>query len=199
MKIKLSKIPVDRDTFVQDLIKRKQVRQIGAGKFGSVFAKPEDPTVIKVCRDDAYRSFIIQALKFQHNPWFPQVESATDYTPKDEAPFLVVVLERLRKGTTREIDGALCLFDNERFNDITAMFRMVGVQDETKLKHLSEVRKVLTKLYKSFGPDFHKGNIMFRNEQAVVTDPIVSGASATVAMTSAMDKNEEASTIPQVQ
>lgn len=183
MKIRTSKIPVDRDTFVQDLIKRKQVRQIGAGKFGSVFATPEDPTVIKVCRDEAYRSFIVQVLKHQGNPWFPQVESATDYHPKNEAPFLVVVLERLRKGTSREIDGALCLFDNERFEDITAMVRLLGVLDEERMGHLSEVRKVLTKLYKSFGPDFHKGNIMFRESQAVVTDPIVSGYSDTIPIT----------------
>lgn len=183
MKIRISKIRVDRDTFVQDLIKRKQVRQIGAGKFGSVFARPDDPTVTKVCRDDAYRSFIIQALKHQDNPWFPQVESAFDFNPKDEPPFFVVVLERLRKGTPKEIGGALCFFDNERFHYITAMVRMLGITDETKMQHLSEVKKVLIRLYKTYGPDFHKGNIMFRGNQAVITDPIVSGVTTTCTIT----------------
>lgn len=174
MRIKSSKVPIDRDTFVLDLIKRKGVKQIGAGKFGTVFANPDEDKVIKVCRDDAYRSFMVQVLKYQDNPWFPKVEIACDYTPKDEPPFLVVVMEKLRKGSQREVDGALCLFDNERLEDITAMVQMLGMQDMEKMEHLSRVRKVLTRLYKKYGRDFHRGNIMFRENQAVIIDPIVS-------------------------
>lgn len=171
----MSKANIDRDTFIFDLVRRKQMRQIGTGKFGSVFATPTDTTVIKVCRDPAYRSFLVETLKHQDNPWFPQIKSATEFFPSGEPAFLVVVMERLRKGERDEIAGALCFFDNERFKDITAMVRMLGLADIEKMQHLREVRRVLIKLYKNYGPDFHKGNIMFRGDQAVITDPIVSG------------------------
>jgi hypothetical protein len=183
MKIAMSKIPLDRGTFVLDIIKRRGMKQIGAGKYGSVFANAIEPTVIKVCRDEAYRSFIAEALKHQDNPWFPKIQSATEYSPKNEDPYLVVVMERLRKGSAREIDGALCLFDNQRFESITAMVQLLGLADMERMNHLSEVRRVLGKLFKSYGPDFHKGNIMFREAQAVIIDPIVSAAQSTLAIT----------------
>lgn len=174
MKIKISKRTIDRDEFIAELVKKHNCRQIGAGKFGSVFASPDEPHVIKVCRDLAYRSFLALALKYQQNPWFPRIESAVDYHPLNEAPYLVVVLERLRKGSDREIKGALCLFDNERFKDVTAMVQILGFADMEKMDHLSQVRRVLTKLYrKNYGRDFHEGNVMFRDSQAVITDPIV--------------------------
>lgn len=195
MRIRTSKIPTDRDTFVYDIIKRRGAKQIGAGKYGSVFAIPDDPAVIKVCRDDAYKSFLTEVLKHQDNPWFPQVESATEYFPADEPPYLVVIMERLRKGTTREIDGALCLFDNERFEDITAMVEILGIEPNDKTKHLGDVRRVLTRLYKNYGPDFHKGNIMFRENQAVITDPVVSGETNTIPPTVPLVKETQPGTI----
>lgn len=179
LKIKVSESRIDRDTFVLSLIKRNGAKQIGAGKFGSVFAVPGADRVIKVCRDEAYYAFVAQVLRHQGNPWFPIIYTATEYRPRTEDPYLVVVMERLRKGTPKEIAGALCLFDNDRFKDVTAMMRILGMEDIERLRQLRVVKRALVRLYKHYGPDFHAGNVMFRGDQAVITDPVVSAGITT--------------------
>lgn len=162
----------DRDDFIFTLVKQHKMRQIGHGEFGAVFAPPNtNKPVVKVCRDEAYEAFITQILDHQTNPWFPKVYSATVHHPKDGDPYLVVEMERLRKGSFVEIQGAVGLFTCNP-NQITAIGSLFSLPTK-QMQHLSVVRKVLAKLHKKYAPDIHKGNILFRGNQAVLTDPVV--------------------------
>lgn len=162
-----------RDEFVFQLVQGRKVKQIGRGFFGSVFAHPEEDTVIKVCRDPAYIAFINAILKYQDNPWFPRIHSATVYYPIQQPWFFVVEMERLRKGTTKELYAVLSLLDG-RLDDILLIGQALHVSKK-RMEKLAEMKSVLRKLFKTYGPDWHKGNIMFRKNHPVIIDPIVSG------------------------
>jgi hypothetical protein len=163
-----------RDELIMDLVHRRGIRQVGRGMFASVFAVPKEKTVIKVCRDKAYLAFIRMVVDEHHdNPWFPQIVSAEVCFPKKEPWYFVVEMERLRKGTSKELYSVVQLLD-VHLDEILLIGKALQVSS-IKLKHLAHMRAALRKLFKKFGPDFHSGNIMFRGKQPVIIDPIVSG------------------------
>jgi hypothetical protein len=168
---------IARDETILELVQQRKVRQIGRGYFGTVFAKSESKVVIKVCRDSAYLAFVTAILKYQNNPWFPRIHSATLHYPKDDPWYLVVEMERLRKGNKHELRTCLMLLDGN-LQDIILFGKALNLP-RSKLEHLAEMRRVLMKLFKRYGPDFHKGNIMFRKDQAVIIDPVVDGSITT--------------------
>lgn len=156
-----------------ELVQTRSVRQIGRGYFGSVFAAANAKCVYKVCKDSAYLAYITAILQYQDNPWFPRIESATLYYPTDEPWYFVVQMERLRKGTVAQLRATLTLLD-ANLDDILWIGKALHVP-KRKLTKLAEMQRLLRKLFKRYGPDFHKGNIMFRRNQPVIIDPVVSG------------------------
>lgn len=164
-----------------ELVKDRAIRQIGRGAFASVFANPKEKTVIKVCRDHAYLDFIRLVVDQPHdNPWFPTIKSADVFFPIDEPWYFVVEMERLRKGTPKELYSVIQLLDVQ-LDEILLIGKALQVS-RMKLEHLAHMRSILRRLFKSHGPDFHAGNIMFRGKQPVIIDPAVSG-NATIANT----------------
>lgn len=169
--IKIIEDSRDRHEVVMGLVEDYGVKQIGRGYFGSVLAAANSSSVYKICHDSAYLAFITTVLEFQDNPWFPQILSATLYYPNDEPWFLLVEMERLRKGTKAELRAALLLLDSN-FSDLLNIGKTLHVPS-ARLKKLAEMQRVLRRLFKRFGPDFHKGNVMFRKAHPVIIDPIV--------------------------
>lgn len=158
------------------LVHTRAIRQIGRGVFAAVFANPKEKTVIKVCRDHAYLDFIRLVVDEERdNPWFPVIVTANVYFPKNDPWYFVVEMERLRKGTSKELYTVVRLLDLQ-LDDILLIGRALQVS-KSKLGHLAHMRTVLRRLFKTHGPDFHAGNIMFRGKQPVIIDPAVSGDS----------------------
>lgn len=170
--IKIVESSIDRHEAIYRLVEDHGVRQIGKGVFGSVLAAPNSRTVFKICRDSAYLAFITAILEFQDNPWFPKVVSASLHYPDDEPWYFIVQMERLRKGSEGELRAALLLLDTNLV-DILLIGAVMHVPPR-RMKKLAEMQRLLRRLFRKYGPDFHKGNIMFRKNHPVIIDPIVS-------------------------
>lgn len=164
---------VPRHELIMSLVQERKARQIGRGYFGTVFSAPKEKGVIKVCRDSAYLAFIAAIIKFQNNPWFPRIYSATLYYPEDDPWYLVVEMERLTKGSNAQLRACLSLLD-ANLNDILLIGQALHVP-RPRMRNLVEMQRLLKRLFKMYGPDFHKGNIMFRRLHPVIIDPVVSG------------------------
>lgn len=164
---------IARHETIMQLVHERGVRQIGRGYFGTVLAAPGSRVVFKVCRDSAYLAYVTAVLKFQHNPWFPQIYCATLHYPEGEPWYLITEMERLRKGTEGELRAVLTLLDTN-LNDIILIGKAMHVP-RPRMKHLAEMQRLLHQMFKRYGPDFHKGNIMFRKDHPVIIDPVVDG------------------------
>lgn len=170
--IKIIEPAMARHESILRLVDDHGVRQIGKGYFGTVLAATHSRTVFKVCRDSAYLAFITAVLEFQNNPWFPKIVTASLHYPDDEPWYLIVEMERLRKGSEGELRAALLLLD-ANLADILIIGAVMHVPPR-RMKKLAEMQRLLRRLFRKFGPDFHKGNIMFRKNHPVIIDPIVS-------------------------
>lgn len=170
--IKIIENSIARHEAVLRLVEDYGVRQIGKGIFGSVLAAPNSRTVFKICRDSAYLAFITAILEFQDNPWFPKIAAASLHYPDGEPWYFIVQMERLRKGSEGELRAALLLLD-ANLADILLIGATLRVPS-TRMKKLAEMQRLLRRLFRKFGPDFHKGNIMFRRNHPVIIDPAVS-------------------------
>jgi hypothetical protein len=171
--IEINEDSIHRDEFLFQLVQERKVKQIGRGAFATVFALPKEHSVIKICRDSAYLAYITAVLRFQTNPWFPRVYSAAVYYPPNDPWFFVVEMERLRKGKEPELRAVVQLLDSS-LQDLLLIGAALHVP-RARMRNLAQMRALLLKLYRKYGPDVHKGNIMFRRNHPVVIDPIVSG------------------------
>ncbi len=178
--IKIVEPALARHESILRLVEDHGVRQIGRGYFGTVLAAPNSRTVFKVCRDSAYLAFVTAVMEFQDNPWFPRIASATLHYPEDEPWYLIVQMERLRKGSEGELRATLLLLDSN-LSDILLIGQTLHVPP-ARMKKLAEMQRLLRRLFRKFGPDFHKGNIMFRRNHPVIIDPIVSAEDITTSI-----------------
>lgn len=169
--IRIVEPAVARYETIQRLVKDHDVRQIGRGLFATVLAAQRGKIVYKVCRDSAYLAFVTAVLEYQDNPWFPRIYSASLYYPVDEPWYFITAMERLRRGTERELHAALLLLDTN-LDDILLIGRTLHVS-KPRMRKLAEMQRLLHKLFKDFGPDFHHGNVLFRGNHPVIIDPIV--------------------------
>lgn len=171
--IRIVEPAVARYETIRALVRDHDVRQIGRGLFGTVLASRSGKIVYKVCRDSAYLAFVTAILEYQDNPWFPKIYSASVYYPDDEPWYFVVAMERLRKGTEKELRAALTLLDTN-LDDILLIGKVLHVSTP-RMQKLAEMQRLLRRLFKEFGPDFHHGNVLFRRTHPVIIDPVVSG------------------------
>ena len=149
---------------------------IGSGYASEVYAKPGDPSVLKVfdADDYAYRAFHEIALEHRGNPHFPRFGKVARIDDSNMA----VVIERLRSydGEDRLLDDLKMLIwhfqsgqgNGDRLPKVDAQLldacRIIGIM----------ARNVPTKngRGRKSGIDMKAANVMMRGETLVFIDPI---------------------------
>jgi hypothetical protein len=163
--------------FVGALKKRGYVK-LGRGSFGTVLAKPEASTVLKVMHNptDGWLNYVQWASKEGYAGSFaPKVYS---YKYIQKGNFGVALMERLDKTLTQVEDA-------EPASVVPSLFyKHVCHQNETAgnllnslFPGIKEFGIKLSQTYKHF--DFHGDNYMLRHDGSlVVTDPVAGGATS---------------------
>lgn len=200
--------PEHRDKRFWDLMKEFEAsggKQIGSGKYGTVYSHPKWPYVIKTFnKDDNYLKFVRFAYKNPYPP-FPKFYG----TPKKIVPFYtreerdkelyisrIEKLEPLEEGEFDEIDRSRnkltrYFFYKNNPENIHGIFedqiRAEMVELEEYIKNIPReiynvlvgaemLEDVMKKEEWSGAPDWHKGNIMKRaNGEYVLIDPVWEG------------------------
>jgi hypothetical protein len=145
---------------------------VGKGMYAGVFAKPGDPFVIKIFKDDpGYEKFLSYALQHQSNPHVPRIKGRPITFQKI---YKIVRLERLRE-MTKDTDWKIY----EKIRDYTEE------QYDKSEEEMALNKQNLQKLYPQLVPlldeilyngydyqvDMTEGNVMFRGSVPVITDP----------------------------
>jgi hypothetical protein len=200
--------PEHRDKRWWDLMKEFEAsggKQIGAGKYGTVYSHPKWPYVIKTfTKDDPYLRFVRFAYKNPYPP-FPKFYG----TPKRIVPFYareeydkemyvsrIEKLEPLEEGEFNDIDAGrgvvyrYTFYKNNpdqliRFyeNDSKAVMEDLKSEVDALPREIYNVlvgQDMLEKVMKSENwggvPDWHAGNVMKRaNGEYVLIDPVWEG------------------------
>lgn len=143
--------------------------EIDTGLNSVVFEK--NGVVLKVSVNDfGYDLFLNEALKRQHNPFFPKVFQVARFVTDDNTPVTLVMMEKLTK-SEGQANGYSERFVNQAHRKLGwPTWAYVG---KARTKHERELVDVLTYLFERVrGSDLHEGNVMMRDEQPVVIDPV---------------------------
>lgn len=141
---------------------------IGEGWYSGVFASPEDRYVIKIFQEDpGYEHFLTYMKSNQHNPHVPKIKGKP---VKFLKKYTIVRLEKLRS-----IDS------NQKDEDVyERIYNYVFDQSSSKAllnrqwieKNYPQLPEILDSLAQNrHALDLHRGNIMFRGDVPVITDP----------------------------
>lgn len=153
-----------------DKLKQEGYRQylIGEGAYAGVFAKPDDPYVIKLFQQDpGYEKFLSYVLSNQQNPHVPRIKGKPVTIEKY---YKIVRLEKLSKYSTDQhldtytrIVGYVADYGKPYAN----------VSNSKKLeKQYPQLIPLLQELSKhKYMLDLNPGNILFRGNVPVITDP----------------------------
>lgn len=141
---------------LNDLFLNYGFKNLGNGKYGSVYGNSKYQYVLKIfMKDSAYLKWISFSLKNQDNPYVPKIRGkVVKITPL----FYAIRLEKLTptveltKSFDREYSKWSC--DNS--------YQTEDINLNKILKYFENHRKLL---------DIHSGNVMMRNDQPVITDP----------------------------
>lgn len=161
---------------------------LGGGSFAIVFEHPDVKNyVVKVANiyglDDPTLEFLEQAIKNRNNVYFPKFHSITLHqTSRYDAGcgYAVIVMERLQDYHPLNKDGSV-FEEYERFNVCNRLLYDCGVIKSsnskfvpTQPKHYKKTVNVLRHLFDKFvgSEDLHPGNVMWRDSQLVVIDPV---------------------------
>jgi hypothetical protein len=158
-----------------EILRSKGYEELGSGTFANVFQRKSRPNeVIKLfgTNDDAYESYINFIMKHQDNPHFPKVIGKPILITHD---YYAVKLEKLEPYEIKRdsvefinnIDNYLHNFSsksrNESFENYLDAFPKFKEALDLLKTHKDEVL---------FGWDIHSGNIMWRGNTIVLTDPL---------------------------
>ena len=159
-----------------DLLTSKGYEQLGSGTFANVFQRKSRPNeVIKLfgTNDDAYESYINFIMKHQDNPHFPKVIGKPMMITPD---YYAVKLEKLEP-YDRKRDGLDLIRNIDQYLDgpFSSTSRKESFEEYLdafpKFKEALDLLK--THKYKSsHGWDIHAGNVMWRGNTIVLTDPL---------------------------
>lgn len=157
----------------------KGCRELGDGAFANVYQHPtSSKRVIKVATDDsAYSHYLRCILKHQNNPFFPHIYSATQYVNHHDHRFLVVEMEKLEEDTPRAIWFTELMWkgmDDHSSGYESYVSRQFKAKKlpTNRMRHFDTAWSILQPLLKRYSEDLHEGNIMFRGNQPVITDPV---------------------------
>lgn len=161
----------NRDKWIgtmDDLFDEFGFKNVGRGKYATVFANPKYPYAIKLfMKDTAYLKYLHWVMKNQRNKFVPKVRGKVI---KINDTFMAVRIEKLEdfyQNSTRDLMRAfeeMCL-DPEDFIEGYSQFKEIPNDDKDAIdlcKFLISNRNLL---------DIHSGNIMSRKKQPVLVDP----------------------------
>lgn len=133
-------------TELPELMGRYGFKQLGTGKFGSVFGNPNYPYIIKVfMKDTAYLKWLDFAKQNQSNPFVPKIRGKV---VKISPNFMAVRLEKL----TPSLKDEWMDWDSNESNPNVS----------TILDFFDRNASLM---------DLHGGNFMMRGNQIVIIDP----------------------------
>ena len=184
-KIETHKVKGSAFDFAEQMIKAQGSFKIkGSGSYANVYVDPSKDYVYKMySRDYGYDCYLkfLQSQK-QQNPFAPKVYAVRVLKGTDGSRCTVVCTEKLKPFTTKGqkhkgermkiFRKAEFLFEKyyQFLYDSDGIYRIKSSKD--KLVRLVE------DLYAFYGtkhcgsPDIHKGNLMLRGNQVVITDPL---------------------------
>lgn len=165
-------LPMRYDEWLESLAAKGWV-QISRATYARVFAHPNKPgRVLKVARDDsAYDTFLSMALAYPNNPFFPKIFNVQRFTLQREWAVVsftnVTVVEMERLTVKLPLTRA----------DHNWRYAMEGYAEGWRgkvwrSKWEQQAGDVLRKLFSLERPDLHAGNVMFRGNHPVITDPV---------------------------
>ena len=154
-------------------------QRVGSGTYAVVWGKPDSKTVLKLVKneDKAYMDFVKLALKHQDNPHFPRFSSKVIRLNDN---YKAIRMERLVAGKGAE--------DNFRSMNAYIIERYISIKGN--LSGVADyVREDINKLFDQYPQmkaacdliianlsyhqnDLHPGNVMFRGNTMVITDPV---------------------------
>jgi hypothetical protein len=157
----------------------------GTGKFGTVLYKSGKDYVYKVYRDeyDTYRAYAEWARRHQANPFVPKVGKVikipgTDHIYANKIEILKPLENsndpKLKKYIDRELVNKEQLTTKDEYNPFYAELESQYFRQALKSLYFSDknFKQVIDFVYKFASLDLHSGNVMWRGDQLVITDPV---------------------------
>lgn len=142
---------------------------VGRGSYAGVFAKEDDPYVIKIFNvDPGYEKFLTYALANQSNPHVPRIKGQLINFNN----YKILRIERLRKSSTDTDYNIIELITNYIFSH-NYKFSSYSAANKIELEEMyPQIIPVLDELAKNkTNLDISSNNIMFRGSVPVITDP----------------------------
>jgi hypothetical protein len=162
---------ISRRKFIADMQARHKFHLLESGLFARVYGNSTEKYVYKIAWDneenEAYRAFVVAALRRQDNPWFPKIQSAVINRPPVGDGYMVVAMERLLPLALEHPASRYCNVLHEPIDDP----KMDHWMNTDYFKDLSGV---LRHLFRRFTNDLHEANIMMRpgDQHPVIIDPV---------------------------
>lgn len=168
----------DGHQFIHKLTDRG-FRQIGAGAYSTVLAKPGSDKVIKVCRQlDCWLDYVVWSARQGHaGKWAPRVYSFRRFNAGLDSEFYVAVVERM--------EATVSAVQKQRQNTHMAWKHLRAFIEKKSDRDGLEAEKLAPGALRfgidfrvefgSAGNDLHSGNFMVRPDGTLVcTDPLTS-------------------------
>lgn len=129
---------------------------IGQGKYAAVYHNDNYPYVIKVfMRDTAYLKWLAFCAKHQNNRFIPKIRGKVI---RITSLFMAIRLERLTRFSS--------MYDTKTFSTIQNLADLPDVSDQD----LAEIQLFFRQNRQLI--DIHQDNLMMRNNQVVIVDPL---------------------------
>jgi len=148
--------------------------KIGSGAFGQVFAKEGDAEVIKVggVNSDGYIQFVQRVGLRSSNPHLPYIRKIEIFDQNPNSPhgdsYYVLRMERLSE-SPKNVSASFALQEL----GVTALWHLHNPEKiSPKTRAANYVKSVLMDLYKHYAADIKWGNVLFRDNTLVITDPV---------------------------
>jgi hypothetical protein len=145
---------------------------IGEGWYSGVFARPEDRYVIKIFqKDPGYEYFLTYMKSNQHNPHVPKIKGKPVRFLKK---YTIVRLEKLRAVGAHQKDYDVFQRIRDYVYDHSSTKAPALLNQQWIEKTYPQLPEILDSLAQNrHSLDLHQGNVMFRGDVPVITDPYV--------------------------
>ena len=181
--------------YLDRLVSKDGIKKLGGGAFSQVFQHPHyGNVVVKVYidKDTVYKRYVAWCMKHQSNPYVPKIVEQISYkSPETKEKYNIVFMQKM--APIRTVQKLISLLvkalnlDTKAAEDLPFMAAFgqeaeKASEDDFELidKHvkLGRADKDFTQVWnhiRTYGKDkfdLHYGNVMLRDGQLVLTDPV---------------------------
>ena len=181
--------------YLDRLISKDGIKKLGGGAFSRVFQHPHyGNVVVKVYtdKDTVYKRYVSWCLKHQNNPYVPKIIEQVKYqSPETKEKYNIVFMQKMTPiKTVQKLISLLVKalkLDTKAAEDLPFM-QAFGLEAEKaseedfdlidKYVKLGRTDKDFAEVWnhiRTYGKDkfdLHYGNVMLRDGQLVLTDPV---------------------------